>query len=223
MASERAVTNSWLEGDIIITSHQTSGKGQRGISCESEPDQNLTFSIIIKPKILEVVIQFDLTIAVSLGITTFLNTLKPGFKIKWPNDIYFGERKICGILIQNNLKGKFLDTSIIGIGLNINQNKLDNPKATSLAQNLNKKQNLPHILEGVCLSVEAKYLQLKSNQIAPMKDEYLSQLLGIGEPRSFESEHTFQGKIMGVSSTGKLIINVGNSLQEFDLKEIKFL
>ena len=98
------------EGTIVITDHQFEGKGQRGNVWQSEPFANLTFSMILKPDFLKAREQFGLTMSVSLGIKSVLEQYLPGpVQIKWPNDILFRQKKIAGILIENNLRGQELD------------------------------------------------------------------------------------------------------------------
>lgn len=223
VASERIANDQWSAGDIIITSNQTAGKGQRGNLWQSNPDENLTFSILLRPQFLRAHDQFNLNIAISLGIVEYLNSLRAGFMVKWPNDIYFNEQKLCGILIQNNLKGKFLESSIVGIGLNINQREFENPKATSLALILNRPLSLIDTFDGICSFIEGKYLQLKSDQISVLKEQYLNRLLGFKKKRKFENDRVFEGIIKDTTASGKLIIETGLGLEEFDLKEIKFL
>ena len=117
--STNEVTSSFLEngglpeGTIVVTNKQTAGRGQRGNTWESEPEKNLTFSTIFKPDFVSLAHQFQLNIVVSLGILDALNTIKEGFQVKWPNDIYYGNKKICGILIQNSIVGKKITSTLL--------------------------------------------------------------------------------------------------------------
>lgn len=210
-------------GDLVITSEQTEGKGQRGNSWEAEPHQNLTFSLILKPGFLMASEQFNLNMAVSTGIVDYLKTINKHFQTKWPNDIYHEEKKLGGILIQNNLKGQFLDFSIIGVGLNINQKNFISPKATSLSLLEKTEFSLTEVLAQICLSIEARYLQLKKGNIKSLKNAYLNNLLGLNEKRLFKSDKTFEGTIIDISPQGKLIIATDSGNNEFDLKEVTFL
>ena len=124
-------TNAWLqqalleqqlpEGVLVYTSYQTNGRGQLTNVWESEKDKNLLFSMLFTPVWLPVKDQFVLSQAVALGVVRFLNKFQAGFKVKWPNDIYWNDKKIAGILIENNLQGTVIGSSVVGIGLNINQ------------------------------------------------------------------------------------------------------
>lgn len=138
-------TNSYLaahaddfaHGDIVMAVEQTAGRGQRGNSWEAEPGKNLTLSMMLRPKGIEAARQFDISRAVALGTAMMIQEIvKQEVLIKWPNDIYVGDRKIAGILIENTLTGRFIDRSIAGIGVNINQEEFrsDAPNPVSVIQ-----------------------------------------------------------------------------------------
>ena len=118
VASDLLAEGNIAEGTVIITDHQTKGKGQRGNSWESEPGKNLTCSLILKPKFLPVQKQFELTVVSSLAIVHTLRDLGlPNAQVKWPNDIYYGNAKIAGILIENTVRANHLEYAVVGIGL----------------------------------------------------------------------------------------------------------
>ena len=211
------------EGTIIITNQQTAGKGQRGNSWEAQPEKNLTFSLVLRPLFLQANQQFQLNMAISLGILDFLNHHQKGFAVKWPNDIYYGEKKIAGILIQNNLKMKNLETSIIGIGLNINQENFSYPKATSLKLITTKEGSLQILLEQLGSFLESRYIQLKKGNLQTLKNEYLNQMLGYCEDRLFEADEIFNGRITGIDKDGRLEIETSTGLRYFAFKEVAFL
>ena len=123
------------EGVVIAARYQTEGKGQRGNSWESEEGKNLTFSVLLYPTFLPVRDQFLLSKLTTLAICDTLSPYIQGVSVKWPNDIYVDDCKIAGILIENSFSSHLLDTSIIGIGLNVNQKIFadDIPNPTSLA------------------------------------------------------------------------------------------
>jgi len=109
------------EFTTVIAERQTAGKGQRGNSWESEDCRNITFSFVLYPTFIEARRQFILSQIVSLSIKEELDQWTEGISIKWPNDIYWNDKKICGILIENDLSGHHIGRSISGIGVNINQ------------------------------------------------------------------------------------------------------
>lgn len=113
--------NGLLQEMVFNASAQLEGKGQAGNSWESEPCTNLTFSLALQPVYLKAENQFYLTQAISLGIIDFLNNNEIKALIKWPNDILVDRKKITGILIENSIMGESLQSSVVGIGLNVNQ------------------------------------------------------------------------------------------------------
>jgi len=129
------------EGSVVITDHQTHGKGTDTNTWESEKGKNLTFSLILYPA-LGADQQFILNKAISLGIYDFLISILPNHKvsIKWPNDLYIGDKKACGILIQNSVLGNKLEYMVAGIGLNVNQilftSNAPNPISLKMASGL---------------------------------------------------------------------------------------
>lgn len=216
-----------LEGTLVVTRQQTAGRGQRGNVWEAQPDQNLTFSLILKPSFLTATEQFWLNMAISLGI---YDTLRPligdELRIKWPNDIYVGNQKLGGILIENTLQGYTIAWSVVGIGLNINQTEFQYPTATSLQQHafLPNGYDLPGLLEQLCLTIEQRYLQLRSGERDALKINYLQTLYRYQETQRFESAgRSFEGVIMGVDETGHLAITENGRVHYFGFKEVAFL
>jgi BirA family biotin operon repressor/biotin-[acetyl-CoA-carboxylase] ligase len=215
--------NNFFEGTTIVTSNQTNGKGQRGNKWETEPGKNLTFSVVFKPRFLPVQNQFYLNIFTSISIINVLSKYSTGFKIKWPNDIYWYNHKIGGILIENKLKLPQLETSIVGIGVNINQNEFSGLNATSLFRITNKETNLESILSQILSSLEVNYLRLKKGELKNLLFEYYESLYWRGELHTFKSDEYFIGEIIGIDESGKLVVNTNNELKYFDLKEIQFI
>ncbi len=224
-ASELLQTSSVLEGTVVITDNQTAGRGQRGNIWKTTIGQNLTFSIILKPHFLQATEQFWLNIAVSLGVHDFLSSyLGLNMKIKWPNDLYYKSKKLGGILIENNVQKTNLQSSIIGIGLNINQVNFEQLNATSLAQVTGQIYDLemlfPELLEGI----EKRYLQLRAKNYTRLKFDYLRHFFWYQEQQYFEiNGECVAGMIMGVDEAGQLIVNIENQLQVFDFQKIKYL
>ena len=131
--AQSLLNDQLIEGTTIITTNQKKGKGQRGNVWESEPGQNATFSTILKPKFISPANQFLLHLISSLAIHDALfPILGKKMKIKWPNDIYYNDFKICGVLIENTIRGNRIEYAIIGIGININQTNFEHPNISSL-------------------------------------------------------------------------------------------
>jgi BirA family biotin operon repressor/biotin-[acetyl-CoA-carboxylase] ligase len=217
-----------IEGTVIMAENQYAGRGQQQNGWFTEAGKNLTFSILLKPHFLAIGEQFDLTRAVSLGVCeAFEPLLGPGLKIKWPNDIYYNNHKLGGILIENMIQGGQIKNSVIGIGLNINQEKFPDwlPNATSLKQILHRDYDLTALLSDICHNIEAWYLNLKAGNISHVRDSYLSRLYWLNEPRTFNTKKGIvNGTIKNVRYNGLLVVenNIGEEL-EFSLKEIEFL
>lgn len=212
------------EGTLIITPEQTAGRGQRGNSWEAEPGKNLTFSLIFRPIFLSVDRQFYLNIISSLAVRDMVSEfLQTSLKIKWPNDIYLNNKKIAGILIQNSLQKNHLGTSVMGIGLNVNQELFNDKKAISMLNHAGKEFSLETILDVLLEKIETNYLKLKAGKLDELKERYLLYLFRRGEEHVYSTQGTaFRGTILGIEENGRLIIQTESSLKTFDFKEIEF-
>ena len=216
------------EGTVIMAEDQFAGRGQQQSKWHSEPGKNLTFSILLKPSFLNVLQQFDLTRAISLGVYDALcPLLGDELKIKWPNDIYYHNKKMGGMLIENMVQGDKIKNSIVGIGLNVNQdNFYDNaPNATSVKQILHTDYDLKVLLADICSHIEARYLALKAGKAQQIRECYLQCLYRINEPALYKAKNDiFEGRIVSVSDTGLLIIEKpGDETAAFNLKEVEFI
>jgi BirA family biotin operon repressor/biotin-[acetyl-CoA-carboxylase] ligase len=222
VASEIGQRDGFIDGTLVITDFQTQGRGQRGTSWESENGKNLMMSLVLDTSFLSLNNQFKLSMVTSLGIVTGLKEL--GLEeaiIKWPNDIYIGEKKVGGVLIENGLRENKLRYSVIGMGLNVSQETFDNPRATCLNSHLDMPVTREQIGEAVCENIEKYFNRLKEGM--DIKSEYLSQLLGFQRKRRFVSDSVeFEGIITGVSESGKLEVESEFSKKVFDIKEISF-
>tara|TARA_R110002051_G_scaffold241712_1_gene302062 strand:- start:32118 stop:32852 length:735 start_codon:yes stop_codon:yes gene_type:complete len=214
---------------IVVAKEQLEGKGQMGSSWQSEEGKNLTFSILKHHEALFAQDHFYLNITVSLAIYQVLKALEiPDLSIKWPNDILSGNSKICGILIENMLSGEKITTSIIGIGLNVNQTRFNSlPKVSSLHLLKGKTFDLDSILIAVAENLEELFAKLKNGQKEFLKEAYLSVLFKKNKASTFNQLSTnqlFVGIIRSVSEEGKLEVEVEDQLwKAYDLKEIKLM
>lgn len=225
VALEKIQNGSIFDGTLVITADQTAGRGQRGNNWEALPGQNITMSVILKPDFLKVTSQFSLNIAISLGVYEFLSKYAvDSLSIKWPNDVYVGNRKMGGILIENSLSGSRISYSIIGIGLNINQLDFNNNKAISLRLATQQGEfDLEYLVEELCVCLEKYYLQLKNGHSDRQKKQYLQMLYRFEEIHWFSKNGIkFLGKIVGVADSGQLMLEVGGEVQHFDFKEVVF-
>ncbi|MGN6640053.1 MAG: biotin--[acetyl-CoA-carboxylase] ligase [Mucilaginibacter sp.] len=215
------------DGTVIMAESQYAGRGQQQNKWHSEPGKNLTVSILLKPSFLSAAQQFDLTRAVSLGIISALEPfLGDKLKIKWPNDIYYDNGKLGGILIENLLRGTQITNSVIGIGLNVNQEVFlpGAANAVSVKQILHRDYELKFILSEICKNIEAVYLNLKAGHIDHIRKAYLQRLYWLNEQRMFRvNEQVFKGRIENVKDNGLLVVNNGADTSEYNQKEIEFL
>lgn len=217
--------NEATDGCVIVAGAQTSGRGQRGNVWDVEPDKNITLSVVLKPTFLEAQHQFSLNVAVALAVHDFLSGHLPeGGRLKWPNDLYFQDQKLGGILIENTISGRFLQSSVIGIGINVNQVTFLHARATSLSLVTGKAFALNTLIEQLLEHLERRYLALRAGAADAQKQEYLKHLYRYQEWHPFEVEgQRVTGQIVGVDSTGRLGIILEQKLLFFQFKEIKYL
>lgn len=220
--------NKVFENTVILTDYQTKGRGQKNNIWLSQKRKNLTFSIIVFPKI-KVEDQFFLLMATSLAIIDCLSKHVNNIKLKWPNDIYLNNKKLGGILIENVIKNNIIESSVIGIGLNINQVIFDKDLNAISLKIINKKSyNRIKILKELLDKFEIRLNTLKSlnNTIRKdLKNEYLKNLLFLKQWHLYTlpSGKNLAGKIIGVQEDGKLIIQDKNKHNHyFNFKEIIF-
>ena len=220
------------EGAIISTHNQTQGKGQRGAVWNSEIGSNITISCILKPHFLSIKNTFYLSKISSLSIYDVLTELLPNsqfdIKIKWPNDILVNQKKIAGILIENNFNRDILQHSVIGIGINVNQMAFKDLQqtASSLKILTNQAFNTTELLEKLCQHIEKWYLKLKALKFSEIDEQYLNQLFGLDQLCLFTDleNRTFRATIVGINSDGKLILKHANDeLHYYEVKEVKLI
>lgn len=215
------------EGSVVLADFQDAGRGQAGNAWISAPAENLTFSVVLFPSFLRVNKQFFLNMAVSLAVRSVAEVLSGQTTlVKWPNDVLINRKKVAGILITNTLRGEQLRTSIVGVGLNVNQTAFppDLKNATSLRNVLGKKLDRQATLEKLCEKLEQYYLLLRSRNEASLKEEYLSALFGWRQKMKFylPGGAAFEGEIADVEEDGKLCIRTGVTLRRFNFKELQF-
>lgn len=226
LASELIRSGDIREGTIIYTNFQSAGKGQKGNRWESEDGRNLLFSIVLYPSAIKADEQFIISMIISLGICDFLKNRIPLCKIKWPNDIYAGDDKIAGILIENSLSGNMINNSVAGIGVNINQTNFPDhiPNPVSLKILTGIEYDLMTCLKQLAALLDIRYKQLLSEAIPGIRDEYISSLYRYNEWHEFSTGNgNFSGRIITVDDSGRLIIKQKDKIiRKFDFKEIEF-
>ncbi len=212
---------------------QTSGRGQKGNSWESAVGKNLTFSILIRPTLLKATDQFLVSQIVALGIVKYLESFKIKAKIKWPNDIYVGNRKICGILIEHYLSGANLSVSILGIGVNLNQREFasDAPNPTSLLLETGEEHLLDNELKEILTFIKEYYDKLNVKTYKTFKEvtekSYIESLYKFGEFAYYQetdSEVIFESRITGIDKNACLVLEKRDGTKKsYAFKEIRYL
>jgi len=226
-ASRWVKENGFPEGLIVISEEQTAGKGQRGNNWKSEKGQNLLFSLVMKPVFLSPDKQFYLSKITSLAVKDTLEKYNVSCSVKWPNDIYISGRKVAGILIENNISGNLIKTSIIGVGINVNQRIFEEGiNATSLALETGINYDLKEILQEFCSAFESYYLELNAGKTETINKKYLDSLLNYNVAARYRNrEKEFQGIIIAVKEDGKLeMMNCSDNRTEYyGMKEISLV
>ncbi len=217
-----------LDGTIVVSKRQLKGRGQLGAAWQSQELKSLTFSVFKSFESLPVSHLPSIVYAVSIGVYHALNELLvPHITIKWPNDIMSYSNKLAGILIENQIKKNKIVSSVIGIGLNVNEENFKNlPQATSILLATGRKHNLEEILQIVSGSILKELDRLEKEENQALKLDYEKLLFRKNIVSVFEDTKgiRFNGKIKGVSEIGELLIeNDQEIIKNFKLKEIKYL
>lgn len=221
--SERNIRN-W----VVSADEQTAGKGMGSNGWESEVGKNLTFSLAVDMGFLPAERQFLLSETVALGIIEVLDKVLPteNLSIKWPNDIYFENRKLAGILINSTIKANMMDVSIIGIGLNVNQMQFQDwpTHPISLKMITGKDYDLQPLLEQIAEHILIKVQQLQSAPTS-IEQNYLKRLFRYRTWADYEvGGKFFRLLMMGVDAFGRLmLVDEANNSYCFYIKEVKFL
>lgn len=201
------------EGTVIMAQHQTAGRGQRSKNWEDEPGKNLLISAILRPEFLPVgqhaLLNKSVALAVHDLVRSFCDT--PDVLIKWPNDILIDHLKVAGILIENTVRLGHIDTSIVGVGINVLQLDFGDLPATSLSLASNRIIPVELAVEQFLDALEKRYNQLKAKQFNFIDLDYLSKLYGLNEKRTFlYGDEKIDAVIKGVNPDGKLILELSN-------------
>lgn len=218
----------YRHGDVIWAEHQTAGRGQRGHSWTSPEGKNLTFSLVLEPTFLPVEEQFLLSEAVALALTDTFASLGIDARIKWTNDIYVGDRKLVGILIEHNYSGQTLTRTIAGIGINVNQTAFDPalPNPISMAVATGRTFDRQQVLETFLEQVTVRFAQLENGEKELLQRDYREQMYALCEMRPFrfpDGTPTLAA-IQGVKPSGELILlHDDGARKEYLFREIEFV
>lgn len=208
-------------GDAVLALFQTKGRGQKGNSWSSDKDQNLTFSLMLEPTHIKAEKQFIISKAVALGIYDALKHYGIEARIKWPNDIYVDNRKICGVLIENDVMGTTLLRSIVGIGINVNQSQFPsmdvNP--TSMQLEIGRELNCGEVFGILYSSIMKRYDSLINSDI---DEQYLEKLFRYNQEHLFRcGGKTFNATIKGIGEHGELLLLTDEGTKSFQFKEVE--
>lgn len=225
---DMAMNSSVEDFTVIVAEKQTLGRGQMNTAWVSEDGKNLIMSVFFAFSELNVTCQKYLNYAVSLSVFEAISSYKlPRLAVKWPNDILSEGDKIAGVLIENALQKNKIKSSIVGIGLNVNQQVF--PTALTNASSMKKKNNREYdvadVLSKVLEKLQMNIALLKDKKFEVLEEKYLQVLYKKNTPSMFKTHENvfFMGKIVGVSPEGKLQIELSDeTIQEFGLKEVSF-
>lgn len=211
---------------LVYTGFQTAGRGQRGNTWESEKGKNLTFSVLIKPKGLPANEQFLISEISSLAVRDLLMRHCTDIRIKWPNDVYWKDKKICGMLIENSIDSSGLSYSISGIGININQEVFvsNAPNPISL-KNITGKDYVLQDMIAEFMDIIGKWFDKLTADPAGIHREYLSSVFRMDIESSFrDKDGEFRGTIVDVEPHGLLVIkDTEGKTRKYGFKEIAYI
>lgn len=215
------------EGTIVSADFQTGGRGQRGNGWMSENGKNLLFSIVLYPDTVKANEQFLILQVVSLAVADFLRKYTDGITIKWPNDIYWREKKICGILIENAIEGDQIKESVCGIGINLNQESFDSslPNPVSLKQITGEYYKQSIMLGEVRELLFSYYEQLRRGEIQIIAENYRDSLFRKTGYHLFnDNTNDFIARIKNVAPDGTLILETeSGDERRFAFKEVRYV
>ncbi len=223
---------SGLENPLMVMARtQTAGRGQRGNSWESEPGKNLTFSLLVRPESFPAISQFSISEATALAVKDFLSLHGIDAKVKWANDIYVGDRKICGILIQHSLSGFKIGHSVLGIGINVNQTEFlsDAPNPVSMKQVTGTTYNLEQLAMQIGDCIENRIGKIYDESDRDRLHNEFKQNLWRGDGKLYPFADTatgeyFEAAIAEVDAHGPMTLRLADgSSRTYSFKEISFL
>lgn len=226
-ANELIQSKRVKEGTAVLAYYQKKGRGQTGNNWISERGKNLLMSFILFPKFLTASQQFYISKITSISILHLLNKIVSSVSIKWPNDIYVNNKKIAGILIENTVTGNFLDSSVLGVGINVNQLNFasDIPNPVSLIQITGGQYDIINLAESLMSYIEYWYAKLKKHYLDEIDDFYINNLYKKDDWLLFKNnDKIFEARISDIDKYGQLILEDKNGIkQKFMFKEVEYI
>ncbi|MBQ3958676.1 MAG: biotin--[Bacteroidaceae bacterium] len=234
--AETVSTNTFAKGlddaadgvwTLVTAEFQTAGRGAGENRWESERSKNLLFSLRMKPKGVAAARMFALSEALALAVCGALDEYGSGFCIKWPNDIYHADRKMVGMLIENTLRGDLVDTSVMGVGINVNQRlfRSDAPNPVSLFQVLGHEVERETLLTSVVSHLAEECARVTDGQYDALHQRYVARLYRRGEEHAYrDAAGTFRATLTDVEPTGHLLLRDTQGLERrYAFKEITYI
>ena len=226
--NDDARDEKYREGDVVWADFQTAGRGQRGHEWHSRKGENLTFSVVLEPTFVPIAEQFSVSEVVALSLVDMLAEYGIEAKIKWTNDIYVGDKKLVGILIEHSLAPSSLRRTVVGVGINVNQTEFDAslPNPVSMAQLLGKELNAEEVLQRFMSHLQQNYELLRSGGKAELHDRYNALLYRKNEYHTYAlpSGEKFSAKIVGTAPSGALRLeNESGETKDYLFKEVEFI
>lgn len=226
--NDEARDAQYRHGDVVWAERQTAGRGQRGHAWTSPEGENLTFTLVLEPRFLPVGEQFLLSEAIALALVDTFAAFGIDTRIKWTNDIYAGDRKLVGMLIEHNCSGGTLGRTIVGIGINVNQTTFDPalPNPVSMAQAAGRTFDRREVLATFLDRCAARYAQLERGERQALQEAYRSRMYRLGELHDYRRPDgtTVRAAIEGVRPAGQLILrHEDGGTYEYLFREIEFV
>lgn len=226
--NDLACEERYGHGDVICAERQTAGRGQRGHTWTSPEGVNLLFSVVLCPTFLPAGEQFLLSQAVALALVDTLGTCGIDARIKWTNDIYVGDKKLVGILIEHSYSGPTLARTIAGIGINVNQRAFDPalPNPVSMAVATGRTFDRREVLESFHACCMGRYDQLVRGEKAALQEEYRKRMYRLGETHPYRRPDgtLVEAVLEGVRPSGELILrHADGTRREYLFREIEFV
>lgn len=226
-ANRLIVSEQAVEGTVVLAHSQKEGRGQCGNSWESEAGKNVLMSIILFPEFLAAENQFLISKIVSLALVELIENETDNVSIKWPNDLYVGNKKIAGILIENSVKGCILHSSVLGIGLNVNQEQFvsNAPNPISLKKITGKNYDIEVLAAKIADLVFEYYHKLKKGETCLINSLYFNKLYRKNTWTKFRKEGIeFDARITGIGEFGHLQLeNTNGTVSEYMFKEVEYV
>lgn len=226
--NDDARDEKYHEGDVVWADFQTAGRGQRGHVWHSQKGENLTFSVVLEPLFVAIAEQFSVSEVVALSLVDMLAEYGIEAKIKWTNDIYVGDKKLVGILIEHSLAATTLRRTIVGVGINVNQREFDSsiPNPVSMAQLLDKQLDAEDVLKCFLAHLQRNYELLRQGEKEALHERYNTLLYRKEEYHIYAlpSGERFSAKIVGTAPSGALRLeNEQGETKDYLFKEVEFI